>query len=70
MAGVGIISLRENHKIKIEPVVIDEVIKVNLYPIAQMNVSGITRVVPNQAVVHLNDIVDTIVEHGPVIGAG
>ena len=51
-------------------IIIDEVIKVHFNRVAQMNVPGVAWVIPNQAVVYLNDIVDGVVEHGPVISAG
>ena len=70
MPGVRIIGLRKNHEIQIMPVVVDEVIEVNFYGVAQMNIPGITRVVPNQVVINLNDIMNGIIEYGPVIGVG
>ena len=70
MAGMRIIGLRETHEIQIKPVIVDEVIKVHFNRVALMNVPGVAGIISNQAVVYLNDIVDGVVEHRPVIGAG
>ena len=61
-----VIGLRKDHKVQIRPIIIDEVIEVHFDCITQMNIAGITRIVLNQIIINLNNVMNRIIEHRPV----